>query len=54
MAHLGGQIYTTIKDAIIQSTEPNGLIATYQAADGSLVYFINGKPCMQIKAPNKN
>jgi|TARA_R110000782_G_scaffold10766_2_gene33367 hypothetical protein len=54
MAHLGGQIYTSIKEAIINSTGERGLISTYQAADGELIFFINGKPTMTIKAPKKD
>ena len=53
MAHLGGQIYTTIKESIKMSTEPFGLIATYQDATGKLFYFISGRPVMSIASPKK-
>ena len=53
MAHIGGQIYTTIKDAIKNSSGEFGVISTYQDADGKLWYFINGKPTMSIAAPKK-
>lgn len=53
MAHLGGEIYTTIKEAIKYSSGEFGLIATYQDADGKLFYFVNGKPIVSIKASKK-
>lgn len=53
MAHLGGQIYTSIKEAIKFSSGEFGLIATYQDADGKLFYFVNGKPIVSIKAEKK-
>lgn len=53
MAHLGGEIYTTIKEAIKYSSGEFGLIATYQDADGKLFYFVNGKPIVSIKAEKK-
>jgi hypothetical protein len=53
MAHLGGLIYTSVREAIIMSTDPNGLISTYQAPDGTLFWFINGRPTMTISAPKK-
>ena len=53
MAHLGGQIYTSIKEAIRFSSGEFGLIATYQDADLKLWYFVNGKPIISIKAPKK-
>jgi len=53
MAHLGGQIYDSIKDAIKYSSGDYGLIATYQDADLKLWYFVNGKPIISIKAPKK-
>jgi hypothetical protein len=53
MAHLGGQTYNTIKDAIKFSTGEFGLIATYEDAEGKLWYFINGKPTMSITSPKK-
>jgi hypothetical protein len=54
MAHLGGQIYTSVREAIIQSTHPNGLISTYQAKDGTLHWFVNGIPTVSIAAPKKD
>jgi len=53
MAHLGGQIYTSIKEAIKYSSGDWGVISTYQDADGKLWYFIDGKPTMSISAPKK-
>ncbi|MGO4819515.1 hypothetical protein [Flavobacterium sp. W22_SRS_FP1] len=53
MAHLGGQIYDSIKDAVKYSSGEFGLIATYKDANGKLFYFINGKPVISIKAPKK-
>ena len=51
--HLGGEIYTSIKEAIKMSTEPFGLIATYQDENGKLWWFINGRPVMSIAGPKK-
>ena len=34
--------YTTIKEAIIYSTEPYGLIAIYVNKEGKKFYFVNG------------
>ena len=53
MAHLGGEICLTIKDAIKKSTGSGGLISTYQDSTGKLFYFLNGRPCITIKAPKK-
>jgi hypothetical protein len=53
MAHLGGQIYDSIKDAVKYSSGEFGLIATYKDANGKLFYFINGKPVVSIEAPTK-
>lgn len=53
MAHIGNEVYTTIKESIIMSSEPHGLIATYLAPDGAYHYFINGKPVVKINAPKK-
>ena len=53
MAHLGGQIYNSIKEAIKYSTGDYGLISTYQDAKGKLWYFLNGKPVVSIEAPKK-
>ena len=53
MAHLGGQIYTSIKEAVKYSSGEFGLIATYQDADGKLFFFINGRPTISIEAPKK-
>tara|TARA_R110000782_G_scaffold41855_2_gene95614 strand:+ start:629 stop:793 length:165 start_codon:yes stop_codon:yes gene_type:complete len=54
MAHLGKTVYFTIKDAIIQSTHPFGLIATYQDKNGVLYWFVNGRPSMSIGKPKKD
>ena len=54
MAHLGGQVYDTIKDAVKYSSGDWGVIATYQdALTGKLFYFINGRPVMSIAGPKK-
>ena len=53
MAHLGGQIYTTIKEAIKYSSGEYGLISTYQDANGKLYYFVNGLCKITIAAPKK-
>ena len=53
MAHPGGKIYYTIKEAIKYSSGEFGLIATYEDANGKLYYFINGKPTMSIESPKK-
>ena len=53
MAHLGGQIYTSIKEAITFSSGDFGVISTFQDADLKLWYFVNGKPIISIKAPKK-
>ena len=53
MAHLGGQVYDTIKDAVKYSSGDWGVIATYQDAAGKLFYFINGRPVMSIAGPKK-
>jgi len=48
MAHIGGTVYTSIKEAVKMSSEPFGLIACYQSPDGALYYFINGIPQVSI------
>jgi hypothetical protein len=53
MAHLGGEVYTTIKESIKMSSEPYGVIATYLAPDGAYHYFLNGVPKITISAPKK-
>ena len=53
MAHIGGEVYTTIKESIKMSSEPYGLIATYLAPDGAYHYFISGRPVVTISAPKK-
>jgi|688.fasta_scaffold2880496_1 hypothetical protein len=53
MAHIGGEVYTSIKEAIKMSSEPFGIIATYLAPNGAYHYFINGKPKISISAPKK-
>ena len=53
MAHPGGTIYKTIKEAIKFSSGEFGLISCYEDANGKLFYFINGKPTMSIEAPKK-
>ena len=53
MAHIGGEVYTTIKESIKMSSQPYGLIATYLAPDGAYHYFINGKPVVSIASPKK-
>jgi hypothetical protein len=52
--HLGGKIFTTIKETIIHSTGDGGIIATYQAKDGTLHWWVNGKPFASIAAPKKD
>lgn len=54
MAHPGGKIYFSIKEAIKYSTGEYGLISTYEGPDGKLYYFINGLCKMTIKAPKRN
>jgi hypothetical protein len=49
MAWLEDSTYTTIKEAIINSTADNGLIACYIDKDGKRTYFVNGKPVMEFK-----
>lgn len=49
MAWLEDSTYTTIKEAIINSTVENGLIACYNDKDGRRIYFVNGKPVMNFK-----
>jgi hypothetical protein len=53
MAFLENSTYSTIKEAIFYSTGNNGIIAVYEAPDGKLVYFLNGKPSITIQAPKK-
>ena len=53
MAHIGGQVYTTIKEAIKYSTGEYGLISCYEAPDKKLYYFINGLCKATIEAPKK-
>jgi hypothetical protein len=53
MAHPGGKIYYTIKEAIKYSSGEFGLIATYEDANGILYYFINGKAVMKFDKPKK-
>ena len=53
MAHLGGQVYTSIKEAVKYSSGDFGCIATYQDANLKLWYFVNGKPIVSIEAPKK-
>lgn len=48
MAHIGGTVYKTIKEAIKYSSGEFGLIATYEDANGKLFYFLNGKPVVSI------
>jgi hypothetical protein len=49
MAHLGGEVYTTVKEAIEKSTGDGGLIATFQDTEGNLYWFVNGKPVATSK-----
>jgi hypothetical protein len=53
MAHIGGQIYTTIKEAVKFSSGDFGLISCYQDVNGKLFYFVNGIPVVSIDAPKK-
>jgi hypothetical protein len=53
MAHIGGQVYTSIKEAIKNSSGDFGLVSTYLAPDGAYHYFINGVPKITIAAPKK-
>jgi hypothetical protein len=53
MAHIGGQVYTTIKEAIKYSSGEYGLISCYEDANGKLYYFINGLCKATIDAPKK-
>ena len=53
MAHIGGQVYKTIKEAIKYSTGEYGLISCYEDANGKLYYFINGLCKATIDAPKK-
>ena len=53
MAHLGGQVYDTIKDAVKYSSGDWGVIATYKNKEGEYFYFVNGRPIMKIEAPKK-
>jgi hypothetical protein len=54
MAHPGGKIYYTIKEAIKYSTGEFGCISVYENADGKLYYFVNGIVMMTINAPKKD
>ena len=49
MAHLGGEVYTTVKEAIKYSSGDYGLIATFEDAEGNLYWFVNGKPVATSK-----
>jgi len=49
MAWLENYTYSTIKEAIINSTDENGLIACYKDKNEKLTYFVNGKPVMNFK-----
>ena len=40
--YINNNEYTTIKEAIIYSTEPYGLIAIYVNKEGKKFYFVNG------------
>lgn len=49
MAWLENSTYSTIKEAIINSTGDNGLIACYKDKDGKCTYFVNGRPVLNYK-----
>jgi hypothetical protein len=41
-------VYKTIKEAIFHSTPDNGIMAVYEAADGTEIWFVLGKPSIKI------
>lgn len=49
MAWLENSTYTTIRQAIINSTGNNGLIACYIDKEGKRTYFVNGRPVLKFK-----
>lgn len=53
MANVGGIPRKTIKEAILYSTGNNGLISSWQDANGKTYYFINGLLKATIDAPKK-
>lgn len=46
-----GQIYKTVKEAIIFSSGENGIIAIFEDENGKKTFFLNGKPSMTIASP---
>jgi ribonucleotide monophosphatase NagD (HAD superfamily) len=40
--------FKTIKEAVFYSTPDNGIMAVYEAADGTETWFVLGKPSIKI------